>query len=293
MSEAADHLRVALGQMCSATTHAPNIAVMQEFARDAAAAGADLLCLPEVAGLMCRDREKALAQVKTALEDPFLDAARNAARRHNLWIQAGTTPIRPEGEEKFRNHAVLIAPDGDVVAVYDKIHLFDIALDGQAPIGESSRFDAGDQAVLVDTPWGPWGMSVCYDIRFAHLYRDYAKAGARMIFVPSAFTVTTGQAHWEVLLRARAIETGSFIVAAAQSGSHEDGRSTYGHSMIVAPWGEILLDAGTAAPALHICELDLSRADHARAQIPNLSNERPYQLSRKDAPTKARNPNER
>ena len=288
MSKAADHLRVALGQMCSATTHAPNIALMQEFARDAAAVGADLLCLPEVAGLMCRDRAKALSQVKTASEDPFLDAACKAARRYSIWIQAGTTPVQPEGAEKFRNHAVLIAPDGDVVAAYDKIHLFDIALAGQAPIGESSRFDAGDQAVLVDTPWGPWGMSVCYDIRFAGLFRDYAKAGARMIFVPSAFTVATGQAHWEVLLRARAIETGSFIVAAAQSGSHEDGRSTYGHSMIVAPWGEVLIDAGTAAPALHLCDLDLRRADHARAQIPNLSHERRYQLSRKDARNKAR-----
>ncbi|MBF9041352.1 carbon-nitrogen hydrolase family protein [Rhodobacterales bacterium LSUCC0387] len=293
MSKVADHLRVALGQMCSATTHAPNIALMQEFARDAAAVGADLLCLPEVAGLMCRDRAKALSQVKTASEDPFLDAACKAARRHSIWIQAGTTPVQPEGAEKFRNHAVLIAPDGDVVAAYDKIHLFDIALAGQAPIGESSRFDAGDQAVLVDTPWGPWGMSVCYDIRFAGLFRDYAKAGARMIFVPSAFTVATGQAHWEVLLRARAIETGSFIVAAAQSGSHEDGRSTYGHSMIVAPWGEVLIDAGTAAPALHLCDLDLRRADHARAQIPNLSHERRYQLSRKDARNKARHSDER
>lgn len=293
MTEVQNNLRVAVGQMCSAARHDPNIAVMQDFARTAAAGGADLLCLPEVAGLMCRDRAKADAQVITAQADPFIAAARVAAAEQRIWIQAGSTPVRKQGCEKFRNHAVLIAPDGDLVAEYDKIHLFDIALEGQAPIGESNRFEAGDRAVVVDTPWGPWGMSICYDIRFGHLLRDYAKAGARLIFAPSAFTVPTGQAHWEVLLRARAIETGCFIVAAAQSGTHEDGRSTYGHSLVVSPWGEVLCDAGAAAPRLIFCDLDLSRADHARAQIPNLSNERPYELSRIDARTKARACNER
>lgn len=287
MNAPLNQLRVAVGQMCSAARHGPNIAVMQGFVRDAAAGGADLLCLPEVAGLMCRDREKAAEQITTAQADPFIAAARAAAAEQRIWIQAGSTPIRKQGCEKFRNHAVLIAPDGDVVAAYDKIHLFDIALEGQAPIGESTRFEAGDRAVLVDTPWGAWGMSICYDIRFGHLLRDYAKAGARLIFAPSAFTAPTGRAHWEVLLRARAIETGCFMVAAAQSGTHEDGRSTYGHSMVISPWGEVLCDAGTRAPQLVFCDIDLSRVEHARGQIPNLSNERSYQLSRIDARTKA------
>lgn len=260
-------LRVALAQMCSADTHAANIATVTALAAEAAADGAELLALPEVAGLMTRDPERARAQVVEAGADPFIAACRDLARRHGLWIHTGSTPVlAPDG--RFFNHATLIDATGGVVAEYDKIHLFDVALEGQAPIGESKRFAPGTRAVMADTPWGGFGLSICYDLRFPYLYRRYAQAGAVLMFIPSAFTVPTGRAHWDVLLRARAIETGAFVLAAAQSGSHADGRVTYGHALAVGPWGEVLADMGTDAPAIRILDLDLAAVSRARAQIP-------------------------
>ena len=261
-------LRVAIAQMCSADTHEANIATVTALAAEAAGGGAELLALPEVAGLMNRNPETSARQVVAAKDDPFIAACRDLAAKHGLWIHTGSTPVRgPDG--RFLNHATLIDATGGVVAEYDKIHLFDVALEGQAPIGESKRFAPGTRAVLAQTPWGPFGLSICYDLRFPYLYRAYAQAGAVLMFIPSAFTVPTGQAHWEVLLRARAIETGSFVLAAAQAGQHADGRQTYGHALAVDPWGAVLADLGSQAPCLRLIDLDLAAVTRARAQIPS------------------------
>jgi len=245
-------LRAALAQMCSADTHAANIATVTRLAEQAAGEGAELLALPEVAGLMNRAPDPAKAQVVEAGADPYIAACRELAAKHGLWIHSGSTPVLgPDG--RYLNHATLIDDAGGIVAEYDKIHLFDVTLEGQEPIGESKRFAPGARAVVAETPWGPFGLSICYDMRFAYLYRA---------------TVPTGRAHWEVLLRARAIESGAFVLAAAQAGQHADGRTTYGHALAVGPWGEVLADLGEAAPALRVIDLDLAAVARARAQIP-------------------------
>jgi predicted amidohydrolase len=260
-------LRAALAQMCSADTHAANIATVATLAEQAAGEGAEMLFLPEVAGLMNRDPETSRKQVVSAEVDPFIAACRETAARHGLWVHTGSTPVLgPDG--RFLNHATLIDAAGGIVAEYDKIHLFDVTLEGQAPIGESKRFAPGTRAVVADTPWGPIGLSICYDMRFAYLYRAYAQAGAVLMVMPSAFTVPTGRAHWEVLLRARAIETGAFVLAAAQAGQHADGRVTYGHALAVGPWGEVLADLGEDAPQVRVLDLDLAAVARARAQVP-------------------------
>ncbi len=272
-----DTLRLCVAQMTSTNRHAGNVATLERAAAYAAAAGCALLALPEGAGMLNRDRDDARRQIVDAADDPFIAAARDAARRHGLWIETGSTPVRaPDG--RFLNHADLIDAEGRIVASYDKIHLFDVFLDGRPASAESSRYAPGETAVLAATPWGPFGLSVCYDLRFPHLYRDYAKAGAAVLFVPSAFTVPTGEAHWEVLLRARAIETGAFVVAAAQVGQHDDGRTTWGHSLVVDPWGRVILDMGTE-PGHAVVDLDLGLVTAARRQIPSLANERPYRLT--------------
>lgn len=273
-------LRVALAQMCSADSHAANIATMEALASEAAAGGAELLALPEVAGLMTRDREAAARMVVGAAEDPFLAACARAASAHGLWIHSGSTPVAGS-EGKFLNHSAVFDATGAHRAAYDKVHLFDVSLEGQAPIGESTRFAAGNTAVLLDTPWGPWGLSICYDLRFPGLYATYAQAEATVIFIPSAFTVPTGRAHWEVLLRARAIETGAFVIAAAQAGDHADGRATYGHAMAVDPWGNVLCDMGEAAPALSFVDLELGAVARARGQIPAWRGGRDVPLTRR------------
>lgn len=261
-------LRVALAQMCSADTHAANIATVADLAAQAAGKGAQMLALPEVAGLMNRNPETSARQVVAAGDDPFIAACREIAARHGLWVHTGSTPVLgPDG--RFLNHSTLIDATGGIVADYDKIHLFDVTLEGQAPIGESKRFAPGARAVVADTPWGPMGLSICYDLRFAYLYRAYAQAGAVLMFIPSAFTVPTGRAHWEVLLRARAIETGAFVLAAAQAGHHADGRQTYGHALAVDPWGGVLADLGDEVLALRVIDLDLGAVARARAQIPS------------------------
>ena len=271
-----DILRLALAQMCSGDTHNVNIATMRDMAAQAAGQEADLLALPEVAGLMNRNRKVAQTQVVDATDDPFIAACQKAAAHHGVWLHDGSTPIRAN-DGRFLNHTTLIDHTGAIRAEYDKVHLFDVQIEGQAPIGESKRFAPGEALVLADTPWGGLGLTICYDLRFPYLYRTLAQAGATVIFVPSAFTIPTGRAHWEVLLRARAIETGAFIVAAAQSGSHADGRETYGHGMIVDPWGQILLNQGEGE-RLDVVDLDLTRVAHARAQIPALQTGRDVPL---------------
>lgn len=278
-----DSLRVALAQMNSTDTHAGNIAGVERLAAEAAASGAALLALPEAAGMLNNDRAAMAAQVTDAASDPFIAACREAAARHGLWIHTGSTPVRgPDG--RLLNHTTLIDARGGIRAEYDKIHLFDVFLDGQMPTGESRRYAPGDTAVLVETPWGRWGLSICYDLRFPQLYRAYAQAGATVLFVPAAFTVPTGRAHWEVLLRARAIENGAFVLAPAQVGHHDDGRETWGHALTVDPWGAVLADLGGAAPGLAIVDLDLAAVETARRQIPSLANERTFTIERRGKP---------
>lgn len=268
-------LRLTMAQTTSSNRHADNIEELRVLTQKAADDGAQMLALPEAVGLVNRDREDALTMVVAAEDDPYLAACQEEAQRHGIWIQPGSTPVTGDAD-RFRNHATLIAPDGQIVARYDKIHLFDIFLKGKAASGESRRYAPGSEAVLADTPWGPFALTICYDLRFPHLYRQHAKAGAVVGFVPSAFTIPTGRAHWEVLLRARAIENGMWIVAAAQVGHHADGRRTYGHSLAINPWGEVIHDLGGDGPGAVTLDLDIGEAHSAREQIPSLQNERDY-----------------
>jgi len=272
-------LRLCMAQMTSSNRYAPNIAFAEDAAAHAAREGCDLLAMPEVAGLMTLTPNDPEAPIGAADDNPFIAACKALAKEHGLWIHAGSTPVTGRHAQtagRFYNHADLIDPNGQVVATYNKIHLFDIQLDGKPPTGESERYAPGDKATLVETPWGAWGLSICYDLRFPHLYRHYAQAGAGVLFVPSAFTVPTGRAHWEVLLRARAIENGAFVIAPAQVGTHADGRKTYGHAMVVDPWGEVICDMGGEAPGLAVVELDLSKIAKTRRQIPALTHDRSY-----------------
>ena len=269
--------RVAVVQMTSTNRHEGNINAVRRQAEVASGEGCDLMALPEAAGMMNKDLDDALRRAKTEKDDQFIAECRSLAEKHGIWIHVGSTPIQEGGQ--LLNHSVLIDATGAIQARYDKIHLFDIFLEGKPAARESDRYAAGKEATVIDTPWGTWGLSVCYDLRFPSLYRDYAKCGATVMFAPSAFTVPTGKAHWEPLIRARAIENGSWFIAAAQVGKHDDGRSTYGHSLVVDPWGSVVMDLDGHGPDLAIVEIDPGAADRARRQIPSLTHDRPYRLT--------------
>jgi predicted amidohydrolase len=193
----------------------------------------------------------------------------------DIWLLAGSLVVKLEDDSRMANRSFLINPSGMVSARYDKIHMFDVDLEGGESYRESKKFRPGEQAVVADTPFGPVGMTICYDMRFAYLYRTLAQAGARILTVPAAFTRPTGRVHWHTLLRCRAIETGSFIMAPAQCGDHEDGRKTYGHSLIISPWGEILAEAGEE-PSIIFADLNLSKVDEARSMVPALNHDRTF-----------------
>jgi len=269
-----NQLSILLAQTNTSNTHANNIAALEVLVEKAAEHKCHMLCLPEVSGLMNQDVKSASGMICEEHRDPYVAACQALAAEHGIWIHNGSTPVLgPSGLPVNRTH--LINAAGDIVARYDKIHLFDIYLpDGRERL-ESKRYSAGTQSVVAKTPWGPMGLSICYDLRFPQLYREYAQAGARIIFVPSAFTRKTGQAHWEVLLRARAIENACFIIAAAQTGEHADGRKTYGHSLLIHPWGNVMTDLGESVQS-QVLEIDLSDADIMRQQIPSLSHGRDY-----------------
>lgn len=239
----------------------------------AAAQGVDMLFTPEMSGLLDRDRARAAGHVRTEAEDPVLAAVRAAAGRHGIWVQLGSLALKGAGD-KFVNRGFLIGPEGEIAARYAKIHLFDVTL-GSESWRESAAYQAGEDAVVASTPWGRLGLTICYDLRFPALHRALAEAGAAMLAVPAAFTRPTGEAHWHVLLRARAIETGSFVIAAAQTGTHADGRATFGHSLVVSPWGDVLLDMGEA-PGLAVLDIDLADVQAARSRIPVLDHARPF-----------------
>ncbi|NMM43773.1 carbon-nitrogen hydrolase family protein [Rhodospirillaceae bacterium KN72] len=270
-----DRIKIGLVQMTSTISVDRNIALSCDLIREAAAKGAELVGLPEVVNLMQKNREESRKVACTEDTDPSLAAYRELAKELGIWIHAGSLMIRLADDDRFANRGFLIDPAGEIRGRYDKIHMFDVDLANGESYRESNGFRPGDHAEIVETPWGGYGMAVCYDLRFPHLFRDLAKGGARILSVPAAFTRTTGQAHWHVLLRARAIENGCFVVAPAQCGDHEDGRKTYGHALIIDPWGEVLADGGEG-PGTVVAELDLARVAEVRAMVPSLTNDRAY-----------------
>ncbi|MBP7338189.1 carbon-nitrogen hydrolase family protein [Niveispirillum sp.] len=267
-------VRAALVQVNAGPEIMPNLEQAGILVRQAVQQGAQLVCLPENVSLMAQGREKILARVKPEEQHPGVPFFRDLARETGAWIMTGTLGcLLPDG--RVANRAFVTNPDGEITARYDKIHMFDVDLAGGETYRESATYRPGEQAVVAATPWGGLGLSICYDVRFAYLYRALAKAGASIITVPAAFTVPTGRAHWHVLLRARAIETGCFILAPAQTGTHDGGRGTYGHSVIISPWGEVLADAGEE-PGVILADLDLSKVEEARRMVPSLRHDRSF-----------------
>lgn len=261
-------LRTAVVQLRSGIEPAANRAAAMPFMREAASAGARLIATPENTTRMDRNRERMFAAVGPEKGDPELLAWGRAAQELGVWLLMGSGAIAT-GDGKVFNRSFFFDPDGKIVARYDKINLFDVTLGGTENYRESDTVQGGGQAVVVDGPMGAkLGLTICYDVRFAPLYGSLARAGAEIIAVPAAFTVPTGQAHWEILLRARAIETGSFVIAPAQGGRHEDGRATWGHSMIIDPWGKVLAQLDHDEPGMVIADLDLDEVAAVRAKIP-------------------------
>lgn len=251
--------------------------------REAADAGAHYVQTPEMTSLVERSKTSLFEKVTAQDDDPTLAALREVARERGLVIQIGSLAIR--NGDKVANRAFLIDAEGAITASYDKLHLYDVDLPNGERWRESATYTGGACAVVADTPWAPIGLAICYDIRFPALYRALAEAGATILTAPACFTQQTGEAHWHVLHRARAIETGSFMISAAQGGHHEDGRDTYGHSIIVDPWGRVLADADGAEPGVILAEIDLSRVTDARARIPALQHARPFTVERVSART--------
>jgi predicted amidohydrolase len=273
-------MRAALVQMTSSDDPAENLATVLDYLRQASAARADIVMTPEVTNCVATSRARQDAVLSREEDDPLLAAVRSEAARLGLWVMLGSLAIKtgdPDG--RFANRCFLIGADGAIVARYDKIHMFDVQVTDTETHRESAGFRPGTRAVVADTPFARLGLTICYDLRFPHLHRALAHAGAQVLTAPAAFTPPTGKAHWEVLLRARAIETGCFVLAPAQTGSHRitEGRprTTHGHSLAISPWGEVLADAGTA-PGLTVLDLDLGDVEIARARIPALTHDRPF-----------------
>lgn len=265
--------RIALFQSCTGIAPADNASALVSAIDEAASGGAEILFTPEMSGLLDRDKDRAAGNARSEGDDQVLAACRDAARRNRLWVQLGSLALRV-GDGKLVNRGFVIDPDGEIRARYDKIHLFDVDLPTGESWRESAVYRGGSQAVTVDgTPAGRLGLAICYDLRFPALFERLTQAGAQVLSVPAAFTVPTGEAHWHVLLRARAIEAGVFVVAAAQSGTHDDGRSTYGHSLLVDPWGEILLDMGDGV-GVGFAELDLAKVEEVRRRVPAITHRR-------------------
>ena len=266
--------RVALLQLTSGIDPVDGARLLVAGLEEAAAGGAVVAFTPEMTGLLDRDRTRAAASIVGEEADVVLAAARASAARLGLWVHLGSLALRPGGDEpRYVNRGFVIDDSGVVRARYDKLHLFDVDLATGEHWRESAAYAPGAGASVVDTPAGRLGPSICYDLRFPDLYRALSDAGAEILAIPAAFTVPTGEAHWHVLMRARAIEAGCFVVAAAQTGAHADGRATYGHSLVVDPWGTVLLDMGTA-PGVGFAELDLMRLHEIRSRIPALRHRR-------------------
>ena len=271
-------MRVAVLQMTSGTAPGPNLDQFERLAVEAAGQGASYLLSPEVSVVFAENRDGLGAVAGPWDGNPAIARVAGIARRLGVSLHLGSLAVAlPDG--RFANRSVLFRPDGTIAASYDKIHLFDATLPGLRQYRESETYAGGDRAVVTDAPGFRLGMTICYDVRFPALHRALAEAGAEVLSVPAAFTVPTGQAHWEVLLRARAIETGCFVVAAAQAGRHENGRATWGHSMIIDPWGRILAELGGEGPGVALADLDLQAVAEARGKVPALDNARPFSLA--------------
>ena len=266
-------MKIAIAQMTSGIDPAANARTIVAAIEQAAAAGAAMLFTPEMSNIVDRDRARAATVLRVEDEDVVLKAVRAAAAACRIWVHLGSLAVL-NGAHLWSNRAFLIDDSGAIRARYDKLHLFDVDLPTGESWRESATYAPGESAVVADTPVGKLGLSICYDLRFADLYRALSDAGATVLAVPAAFTQPTGAAHWHVLLRARAIESAAYIIAAAQTGTHEDGRATYGHSLVIDPWGEILLDMGEAA-GIGYAEIDLARVADVRARIPVIAHRRP------------------
>lgn len=272
-------MRVGLVQMCASDDPAANLNETKSFIQEAAEGGARFVLTPEVTNCISTSRTRQNDVLVTEDRDLTLAALRHEANRLGIWLLIGSLALKATGEDRFVNRSFLISPTGDIAARYDKIHMFDVTISDTEQYRESDGYRPGEEAVLAAVDGVPVGLTICYDLRFPYLFRGLAKAGAKIITVPSAFSPETGAAHWEVLLRARAIETGSFILAPAQSGTHPASRgrqrSTYGHSLAVDPWGRILSDSGDL-PGVRLVDLSLDQVDDVRRRLPSLTHERTY-----------------
>lgn len=266
-------------QMRSGRDIAANVAAASDLIREAAAAGATYVQTPEMTNLLEKSRADLFAKIAPETEDAGVAAFSGLAKELGIFLHVGSMAIRT-GEAKAANRGFLFAPDGSLAARYDKIHMFDVDLPNGESWRESATYGPGEAAVVVDLPQTRLGMGICYDIRFPALFRAQAGAGAEILTAPAAFTRQTGEAHWHVLQRARAIENGAFVISAAQGGRHEDGRETYGHSLIVAPWGEVLAELDHAEPGFAVARLDLGAVAEARRRIPAIANQRGFSVRR-------------
>ena len=266
-------MKVAALQLCASDDPVANLALTLPMVQRAAEAGAQFIATPEVTNCVSSSRRRQNEVLALQENDQTLAAMCAAAARLGVWISVGSLALKLPDDDRFTNRSFMIDPSGQIIAQYDKIHMFDVTLSETEQYRESDGYRAGGNAVIADTAFGKIGMTICYDIRFPHLYRGLAKSGASILLIPAAFAQPTGRAHWEVLLRARAIETGCFVIAAAQTGEHQTSqgrpRKTYGHSMIVTPWGEIMADAGEDNGIIY-ADLDLSLVESTRARVPSI-----------------------
>ena len=269
---------IALVQTRTPASPASAFAHVEPLIREAAAGGAKLILTPEGTNFLIQDRDRRAAALEAQDRDEAVEKLRALARELGVWLLIGSAIVKSghAGDQRAANRSLLIDDRGEVVAAYDKLHVFDVDLPTGERWRESASVRPGEDAVVADTPWGRLGLTICYDIRFPQLYRALARAGAVMIAVPAAFTVPTGEAHWETLLRARAIETGSYVLAPAQAGTHEDGRRTWGRSTVVAPWGEVIAKLDHDEPGVLFATLDLDAVARARAAVPQLSHDREF-----------------
>ncbi|MBA8836737.1 carbon-nitrogen hydrolase family protein [Ochrobactrum sp. RH2CCR150] len=267
--------RAAALQMRSGTDVVRNIEDLEKLVADAAVKGATYVQSPEMTGAMMRDRVAFKASLRDEANDLVFKAASALAAKHGIFLHIGSTAI-DAGDGRIANRAGLFTPSGEKLVTYDKIHMFDVDLDNGESWRESATYEPGKETVIAELPFANLGMAICYDIRFPQLFRAQALAGANVITGPAAFTRQTGEAHWHILQRARAIENGAFLISAAQGGLHEDGRETYGHSIIVSPWGKVLAEAAHDEPAVIVADIDVAESAAARGKVPNLKNAREF-----------------
>ena len=273
-------MRVGLVQLCSSDDPSENLLTVSNFVAEAASKCAKFVLTPEVTNCVSASRKRQNDVLQVETEDMTLAMLQSEAARHGVWLLIGSLALKAEDDARFLNRSFLISPKGEIKARYDKLHMFDVTISDVETYRESDGYKPGDRAVLTEVDGVPMGMTICYDLRFPYIFRGLAKAGAKILTIPSAFSPETGAAHWEVLLRARAIETGSFVLAPAQCGAHPTAkgrqRTTYGHSLAVDPWGRVLVDGGDL-PGVHVVDLNVNEVDDVRKRIPSLTTERDYQ----------------